>query len=296
MSTLGECLRERRHALGITLTEISQRLRIRPSILEALEADELHVLPPVYMRQFARRYGEFLGIDEAELRQLCDAAFGRERWGAKGNNSRRLPARTVPQQTTLHVAQALIYGGLVGALVAMVYYFFLRPQPTAETPVRAPEVVVAPQQQGERERAAERAQPGDTLWSLRARAHDTVWLSIIVDGRQSEQLLLYPGQEREWKAYQAVMLSVGNAGGIELWRDGESLPPLGPRGAVLRAVRIERERLWSSAQFREEQGEARKKELQQPRAESASLPQITPAPLMPVRERPQPQSPLPVPQ
>ncbi len=296
MVTLGERLRERRHAIGMSLGEISQKLKIRLSILEALEADQLHVLPPVYMRQFARRYGEFLGIPEIELRQLCEASFGKGSWNVKNENAIRRSARAAQQQTTVYVAQALIYGGLVGVLVAVGYYFFLRPQPT-EAPVKAPEVVVTVQGQETPSRAVEAIQPSDTVWVLRARARDTVWLSVVVDGRQSEQLLLHPGQEREWRARRSVLLSVGNAGGIELWRDGEALPPLGPQGAVLRAVRIERERLWSSAQFPYREGkEEAKSSSERSRAEPESPPQVTPAPLRPVRDRPQPQRLSPLPQ
>lgn len=288
MVTLGERLRQRRYELGIELSEISQKLKIRLPILEALEADEPGELPPVYMRQFARRYGQFLGIPEEELRQLCDQRFGRDTRVWQQQVVKYSSGQT-RYQASVHVAQALIYGGLVGASVAVIYYFFLRPQPAPE-PSKVTEVVVMQGKPGEQKQF----QPQDTVWRLRARARDTVWISVIVDGKQSEQLVLYPGQEREWKVHRAVLLSVGNAGGIELWRDGEMLSPLGPRKAVVRSVRIEKERIWTSAELAPSRDTllSRRRQAEKQNTLSPS-PVITPAPLMPVQTRPQLQNPLP---
>lgn len=297
MGTLGERLRQRRQELGLTLDEISQKTKIRLPILQALEADEPGPVPAVYMRQFARRYGEFLGIPAEELRQLLEQRFGREPVIQRAAPVGVRQAAEELQARRLQVAQALIYGGLVGAVVAVLYYFFLRPQPQGYSPPQVPAVVVGSEQRSEEPTVQRQSQ--DTLWRLRARARDTVWLSIIVDGRQSQQLLLHPGQEREWFVRKAVTLSVGNAGGLELWRDGEALPSLGPPGSVVRSVRITADTLQGFSAELQRPRERGKESRHVPPGEKVpaeTLPRIAPAPLKPVQPQPEPQRTIPLPQ
>ncbi len=302
MATLGERLRARRHELGLTIDEISQRTRIRPSILEALEADEPGPLPPVYMRQFARRYAEFVGIPEEELQQLLAQRFGRSVGPPVVPSNQQVSRRKAVEQR-LHVVNALLYGGLVGAVIAVGYYFFLRPKPEEVRQVTAPEVFVQPANTAAADaEQVHRAVVGDTIWQLRARARDTVWLSIIVDGKQSEQFILEPGQERQWSVRRIAVLSVGNAGGVELWRNGEALPPLGPRGSVVRSVRISADSLWTSAGPLPTQVPPERRQLPRPPSSgtkqnaSETPPRITPAaPLRTLERRPEPQKPLPPP-
>jgi cytoskeleton protein RodZ len=76
----GEELREARLALGLTLEEVAQRLRIRRVYLQALEEGRLGDLPAaVYAVGFLRSYAEALGLDaEAMIRRF------RERGAAAG--------------------------------------------------------------------------------------------------------------------------------------------------------------------------------------------------------------------
>jgi cytoskeleton protein RodZ len=289
MGTLGERLRARRQELGYGLGEISQKLKIRLAVLQALEEGNLTYLPAVYMRAFARDYGVFLGIPPQELQQLLDAAFGKV--PTRGSSvpaagtSVRVSMGVEQFRTTL--AHALIYGALAGAAVAVVYYFLLRPTPSEQLQ-RSTEVVVRPDT-GMPQWLAPAGQPAqpDTLMRLRARARDTVWLSVVVDGRRSGELVLYPGQERLWEARSYVLLSVGNAGGIELWRNEEPLPPLGPVGKVVRSVRITPTGLTTSLALRDSLPERAR------RVQPETTPPILPAPVLTPVTQPRPE---PVPQ
>lgn len=71
MSQLGELLRQRREALGITLEELQSRTKIRIKYLEAIEAADYDVIPgEVYLRGFIRSMASELGIDQQEAMQL----------------------------------------------------------------------------------------------------------------------------------------------------------------------------------------------------------------------------------
>src|SRR3954447_24789977 len=65
---IGETLREARHDAGIELDEVERTIRIRGRYLAALENEEWSVLPgEAYLRGFLHTYGDYLGLDGAEL-------------------------------------------------------------------------------------------------------------------------------------------------------------------------------------------------------------------------------------
>ena len=75
MEEIGRTLRETRERLGLTLEEAERTIRIRASLLGALERGEFDSLPSATQaRGFLHNYAEFLGIDpEALLRQYDES-------------------------------------------------------------------------------------------------------------------------------------------------------------------------------------------------------------------------------
>ncbi len=73
---------------------------------------------------------------------------------------------------------------------------------------------------------------------LRVHAVEETWLRVVIDGEETKDVLLSPNQQMEWEARSHFMLTVGNAGGIEMALDGNPLPPLGQSGEVVRRLRL----------------------------------------------------------
>ncbi len=73
---------------------------------------------------------------------------------------------------------------------------------------------------------------------LRVHAVEETWLRVVIDGEETKDVLLSPNQQMEWEARSHFMLTVGNAGGIEMALDGNPLPPLGRSGEVVRQLRL----------------------------------------------------------
>jgi cytoskeleton protein RodZ len=66
--TVGTTLREARDRRGWTLAEVAEYLRIRPAILEAMEAGHFEKIPAgAYALGFVRTYADFLGLDRDEI-------------------------------------------------------------------------------------------------------------------------------------------------------------------------------------------------------------------------------------
>ncbi len=73
MNSIGEKLREERLRRGFTIEQIAESTKINPSLLEAIEANDLERLPGTFFtRSFVRQYAHALGIDAAELEPELD--------------------------------------------------------------------------------------------------------------------------------------------------------------------------------------------------------------------------------
>jgi len=72
-------------------------------------------------------------------------------------------------------------------------------------------------------------------------AVEASWVSAKIDGGETKEVFLDPGEKITWKATDQFLVSLGNAGGVKVQFNGKSLPPFGPKGAVVKDVKISRE-------------------------------------------------------
>ncbi|GIV53904.1 MAG: hypothetical protein KatS3mg039_0422 [Candidatus Kapaibacterium sp.] len=234
----GIILRNKRTELGLSIGDMSRLTGIRAAILEAIEAGSFDVMPMVYMRSFVRRYARALGINERELPPLAETPSPRKVSATATAVASVAPSRRASSAIAIVVAVAVVAGAG--------YALYLSSEspppgspaepPTSSSQTEAPiETVRTTPSRGLLEYFGSTS--SDSL-RLEAIATDTAWLSITMDGRRSEQVTLRPGDRRQWSANATIVISIGNAGGVELYRNGERLPPLGKRGEAVRYVRI----------------------------------------------------------
>ncbi|GAG98615.1 unnamed protein product [marine sediment metagenome] len=71
MKDIGNFLRERREAKGISLIEVEKDLKIRKKYLQALEEGNVDVIPgKAYLIGYLRNYCKYLGVDEENINQI----------------------------------------------------------------------------------------------------------------------------------------------------------------------------------------------------------------------------------
>jgi cytoskeleton protein RodZ len=70
------------------------------------------------------------------------------------------------------------------------------------------------------------------------KAIEETWIRIQPDDGHAVEELLPPGSTREWTAQKHFLLTIGNAGGIQIELNGQPMPPLGARGAVIRQLQL----------------------------------------------------------
>lgn len=71
-TTLGTWLRRERERRGVTLSQISEQIKVSVSLLQSLEGDDLSRWPGgIYRRSFARSYATAIGVDpEVVVRRI----------------------------------------------------------------------------------------------------------------------------------------------------------------------------------------------------------------------------------
>jgi cytoskeleton protein RodZ len=128
--SVGETLRNRRLECGLEIDHVAQVLRIRPSIIDAIEGDRFDQLPgPAYAIGFVRSYATYLGLDAVAIvvrfKAESGTAAGRPRLSFPlPVSDSRVP--TGPLLVICVLLAALVYGGWYfsavrpGQLTAMV--------------------------------------------------------------------------------------------------------------------------------------------------------------------------------
>ena len=74
-------------------------------------------------------------------------------------------------------------------------------------------------------------------------AKEDCWLEVKLDGKTILNYILKKGRFEEWGAKERIEFSIGNAGGVDVEVNGESLPPLGRRRQVIKNIIITKQGL-----------------------------------------------------
>ncbi|SIN76145.1 helix-turn-helix domain-containing protein [Halodesulfovibrio marinisediminis] len=76
MLELGTLLREERERQGLSIEELSERIKLAPRTLAFIESGTKSELPhPVYVKGFVKSYAMVLGLDPEELGAIVDIAY-----------------------------------------------------------------------------------------------------------------------------------------------------------------------------------------------------------------------------
>lgn len=255
LESFGQHLRTSREQKQLTLTAISDATRINHKFLEAIEHGKFSVLPQAYIRAFIRAYARAVDLDPEETIRQYDEENRTiravaEQWIARSKPTPavRVESPTVSSATPnlLKYREVLLLGLAVVAVVAVVYFSSTKGE---SVPVEGLQEVPFDAVIRETEATAavdEPARPAalplnsflpDTL-QLEIATHDSVWMTITIDGDRKGEYLFGPNRKRTWTAKEQFLISMGNAGNATFRLNGKDLGALGKRGAVVRNVLI----------------------------------------------------------
>jgi len=238
MGKLGDTLRERRIALGITLTQAEHGTRIRARLIEALEEGEYARLPnPGYVRGYISSYARFLNLDPLPLLALYKSETGAGRFHELNLPQTDEAVAPTGQQHAMPVRGAVIVV-LVIALLSLSIWAVARiwrgPEPTPPEPAEVGQSVVetSPGDAGGSAPAAtQAARPASTLEPFTLQvivAKDGAsWVKVTIDGKKAYAGTLTGGQGKRFEVAKSATVLVGKPSSVTILRNGKrvKIPP-----------------------------------------------------------------------
>lgn len=256
---IGSYLRQVRQQQGLALDVLANQIFIRPALLQALEAGQGAELPEaVFIQGFIRRYAEALGLDGpaiAQEFQVTPAAVPPTadllvQPDANGEVKPTAPAVRVaePPEPLPTVRRSsgrresrsplpLLLG--LGALAVILgigawALWGRNSEPTA--PANAPAAPLATDAPAEDEPLepleTNVRPPLEAPVVVSANVINRAWMSVVADGRNVYEGVAEVGFEETWTAQNSLVLTTGNAGGVELSVNGDRSVVVGSNGAV----------------------------------------------------------------
>lgn len=249
----GEELKQLRLEKKISLMDISAETRINLKFLEAIERGQFHILPQTYVRAFLREYAVILGLNPDDMMQRYNRALQEVSPEKKNEpNTQHSKAHDQPvgivsehKVFTLSPLQRNItFGAFIIIAIALVVILanLNRESEVSKTVSEVPFDNVI----HESEAASTSVTPFliDSSYSvikpqidslhLEMTSIDSVWISILIDGKKVEEYLFGPKRKRLWIAKERFSVTMGNAGGATFKLNDKEIGSLGRRGAVVR--------------------------------------------------------------
>jgi cytoskeletal protein RodZ len=226
MDLAGEILKKRREDLGRDIKEIADLLKIRTDYLKAIEEDAFEKLPaPVYTNGYIRCYARYLGVDADPVVEYYASKLA-----------------TPPHSTIIPVAffrkknSKTIYAVFVLLIIAAVLLFVNYPRLMPPDKSVGVPVTTHPAEAARTVTPAVPGKGGEVVPSthrLHLYASEKSWVRLKFDNGKVEEVLLNPGEARDWRFSGRISLKMGNAGGLQITLDGVSLGSAGGRGQVM---------------------------------------------------------------
>lgn len=231
MGALGDTLRERRAALGITLEQAEASTRIRARLLEALEKGEYDRLPaPGYVKGYVSSYARYLELDPLPLLALYKGESGTS--GSQDLNLPQINEAVVPSaQQHAMPWKAGIAALLIIALLSLSIWAVTRiwggPEPTPPEPAVPSAQTSATAEPTDTPSAVQDASPATEVLpftlEVRVSAEGASWLRITIDGLNAYEGTLTGGQSKTFEVSSSASVRVGKPDLVTVLRDGEAV-------------------------------------------------------------------------
>lgn len=266
MGSFGERLRREREMRGITINEISESTKISRRHLEALEKEDFESLPGgIFNKGFVRAYARYLGIDEEQA--VADYSAASDEPAAPEDEfpldiHHQVDPKLNPKRSTLPLVLALL------ALLAVLAVFWARTRsravdsaegagaqagasngisttsPTQPRPDEAPpdknasqatpvvNPMPSPAKTQENVASGAKSPAAERGFSVVVKAKEDSWVSLIAEGKTVLSRTLAAGEAQVVRAGSKVVLTTGNAGGVDVSFNGKALGALGSESQV----------------------------------------------------------------
>lgn len=242
--TIGTILRQQRESKKLKLEEIAEELKIRPQYLEALESDQVELLPgKLYQKSFLKSYAQFLDLDPVRILKMFDQL-------EKSKKSLQKEAgETKPLKESIEEEPALssqpqsiksrvgyrfaIFAGLALGFLCLIYL--------AKPGMRKTDDIASELSASAAETLSTEQETVDTTsftWRLnhlltnsvemilRIEAQGDSWVRIVADEKTLFTGFIVAGMAVEFKASDYFSINLGRNEGVEFYLNGMKMNSL----------------------------------------------------------------------
>lgn len=236
METVGEILRREREKKGLTVKDVENATSIRALYISSIEEGNYSAIPgEVYLKGFIRNYANFLGLNGEEMVNLYRQSHTQQTIE---------PAAIKTEVSASAFPVKWLVAGVTGVIIAGAVWWFMAwhqpksPAPEVKlapvAPVPSPTVPAQPPQSTQT-LPVPAGQPPAKIKPvvITAKYTDACWTSVTADGKEIYEGTPNAGDSFTWEAERNIVIKLGNAGGVELSHNGQSLGKLGAKGEVI---------------------------------------------------------------
>ena len=244
METIGEYLKRVREACGYSLDDVAGITKINLRYLEAIEQDEFAKIPgEIFCHGFIRSYAKCIGISEEEIsRRIRETSKTEPQAVHTENQDNQAIRNAVNKPGKARIILPVAVGVILTALL-LILFTGGRDSETIRNSKELNElkelneikdvgIKDVPAESSEVQTLVEQEKVEPVVLKIYAR--ELTWISARIDDKETKEVLLKPGEGVMWNGESKVIITAGNAGGIDLDVNGKTLDPLGRSGEVIR--------------------------------------------------------------
>ena len=253
MKDIGNFLKERREAKGISLIEVEKDLKIRKKYLQALEEGNIDLIPgKTYIVGYLRNYSKYLDIDEENINQIIQTYNNLEKQKSviketkKENIYLKTKDRSMFEKKRFFLPVKYVY--LSGFLIIIFIGLLLLSRSLKEAqdfPVPSPEIgsetginieekendistLAEELTKSEAEAIIAESSTQDSVLAeklpvLKLIASDKTWVKILSEGKTIFEGILFEDEEFLWETDQVLEITTEYPTKIEAYYDDESI-------------------------------------------------------------------------
>jgi cytoskeleton protein RodZ len=246
--SFGDWLRRQREMREINLRDIAERTKISFRYLEAMEADRFDLLPaPIFAKGFLREYARYVGLSPDDVVNHYLSVHSPEELTGDPKDDTKVRSKPKPVDPGQPPVRRNWSYGLVLALAGLILLVLVflaaylsdrrHDEPSSSNdapPMTAPPPVPAVQP------ASAPVVPEPTA-PLEVSLDFTkdCWVEAVTDGKNRFSELRVQGEALQLEAEKSIVLTLGNAGAVEVAVNGYPLALVQKEGEVVRDLLID---------------------------------------------------------
>lgn len=248
--SFGDWLRRQREMREISLRDIAERTKISLRYLEAMEADRFDLLPaPIFAKGFLREYARYVGLSPDDVVNHYLSVHHPEELAGDPKEDTKVRSKPKPLDPGQPPVRRNWSYGLVLALAGLILLVLVaiaawfadkrHEEPAssngqAPPPIAAPPAPVAAVQPA----SAPAPEPSAPLEVSLAFNKDC-WVEAVIDGKNRFSELRVQGEALQLEASKSIVLTLGNAGAVDVQVNGYPLELGKKEGDVVRDLLID---------------------------------------------------------